>query len=144
MSGFITSADAIFTLTVQSLYNAPVTLQNWSADRAWETGEFELAETQMSVDGYLNAGYVPNPVDQTIYLSANSDSVVVFEAIMTGSQTARTVYKLGAEITLNGTSRKYTFVNGVLVRGSPTPSAGRTLEARQFGIRWERVYPAGI
>ncbi|MBO1325345.1 hypothetical protein K2X14_11600 [Acetobacter sp. TBRC 12305] len=140
----ITAANAIFTITVPGLYNAPVTLQNFAADRAWETSELEMAETEMSIDGYLNAGWVPNPVDQTISLAASSDSVVVFEAIMAAQQTARTLYRLGAEITLKATGRKYTMVNGLLRAMAPTPSAARVLEARTFSVRWQATYPAGI
>lgn len=142
--GIITSADAIFTLTVSNLYNAPITLQNFAADRAWETAEQEMAETEMSIDGYLNAAWVPNPVEQTISLSAGSDSVIVFETIIMAQNTARTVYRLGAEITLTGPGRKYTLTNGVLRSASVMPSAGRTLETRRFQVRWERVTPAGI
>ena len=35
-SDFITSADAVFTLTVKTLFNAPITLENWASNRAWE------------------------------------------------------------------------------------------------------------
>ncbi len=140
----ISAANAIFTITVAGLYNAPVTIKNFSTDRAWDVAEQNCAQTQMSIDGYLNAGFVPEPVDQTIQLSAASESVVVFEAIMTAQQTARTLYRLGAEITLTSTGRKYTMVNGVLRAMAPMPSAGRMLADRQFAVRWQAIYPAGL
>ncbi|MEE8663498.1 MAG: hypothetical protein SOH81_07955 [Acetobacter sp.] len=95
----ITSANSVFVITVTSLLQAPVTLENYAADRAWDAPELEMAETEMSVDGYMNAGWVPNPVDQTISFSAASSSVPVFEAIMAAQQTARSLYRLAGEIT---------------------------------------------
>jgi hypothetical protein len=91
----ITAANAVFTITVAGLYNAPITLQNFAADQAWDTAEQNCAETEMSVDGYLNTGWTPAPVDQVIHFSAGSESVLVFEAIMAAQQTARALFRLG-------------------------------------------------
>ena len=140
----ITAANSIFVITVTSLFNAPVRLENYATDRAWDSPELEMAETAMSIDGYLNAGFVPNPVDQTVSLSPASTSVAVFESIMAAQQTARTLYRLGGEITLTSTGRKYTMVNGLLRAASVFPAAGRVLETRTFAIRWQSVTPAGI
>ena len=140
----ISAANAIFTITVPGLYNAPVTLQNFAAGRAWDTQDQQYVETEMSVDGYLSAGFVPAPVDQTIHLAASSDSIVVFEAIMAAQQTARAIYRLGGEITLKCTGRKYPVVNGVLHGEAVAPCAGRLLGPRSCAIRWQAVYPAGV
>ena len=140
----ITSANSVFVITVASLLNAPVRLQNYAADRAWDAPELEMAETEMSVDGYLNAGWVPNPVDQTVSLSAASVSVPVFEAIIAAQQTARSLYRVNGEITLSSTGRKYTMVNGLLRAAAVLPAAGRTLETRTFAFRWQSVVPAGV
>lgn len=94
----ITAANSVFTITVPGLYNAPITLQNYAADRAFETEARELAETAMSIDGYLNAGWVPNPVTQTIALAASSESALVFEAIVMAQDSRRGLYRMGAEI----------------------------------------------
>ncbi|WP_308718997.1 phage tail fiber protein [Komagataeibacter xylinus] len=140
----ITAANSIFVITVTSLLNAPVRLENYAADRAWDAPELEMAETEMSIDGYLNAGWVPNPVDQTVSLSAASSSVPVFEAIIAAQQTARSLYRIGGEITLTSTGRKYTMVNGLLRAASVLPAAGRVLETRTFAIRWQSVTAAGV
>ncbi|WP_025885531.1 phage tail fiber protein [Asaia prunellae] len=144
MAAFITSADAIFVLTIDTLFNAPITLENWSADRAWEAAAIEQVQTRMSIDGKLNAGWVPNPVDMTLNIQPNSLSIPVFEALQTAQATARTPYQLGAEITLPGLKRKYTLTTGYLVTGSVMPAAGRLLEERSFTLRWERVIGLGI
>ncbi|OUI98157.1 hypothetical protein HK15_00375 [Acetobacter orientalis] len=140
----ITAANSVFTLTVPGLYNAPITLQNYAADRAFETESRELAETAMSIDGYLNAGWVPNPVTQTISLAANSESALVFEAIVMAQDARRGLYRMGAEIQLPAIGRKYTMVRGLLRSLVSIPGAGRVLEARRFEIVWERVLPAAL
>lgn len=140
----ITSADVVFAITVSGLLNAPFTLSNFATDKIWETAERELAETQMSVDGYLNAGWIANPVDQTISLSAASDSATIFETIVAGQDLTRTIYRVGGAITITGTGRKYTMVNGVVRSVNPIPSAGRVLDPRTFSVRWQSVTPAGV
>ncbi|XAO70918.1 MAG: hypothetical protein AAYR33_07735 [Acetobacteraceae bacterium] len=144
MARNLTSADGVFTLTVETLFNAPITLENWGTDRAWEADALDQVETQMSIDGYLNAGFIPCPVDMTLYLNAASSSVVDFEVIMTAQTTSRTIYRLDGELTLLGISRKYTFNKGVLLSGAPLPDGMRILANRAFRLRWERVFPVGF
>lgn len=140
----ISDANSVFTITVSSLFNAPVTLSNYSADRAFEVEQRELVETQMSVDGYLSAGWVPQPVRQSVSLAASSDSCLVFESIVTAQDVARTIYRIGGEIKLPSVGRRYTLLRGVLRAASPLPGAGRVLDARRFDILWERVLPAAL
>ncbi|BCZ75775.1 MULTISPECIES: phage tail fiber protein [Acetobacter] len=140
----ITAANSVYTLTVPGLYNAPITLENYAADRAFETEARELAETAMSIDGYLNAGWIPNPVTQTIALAASSESALIFEAIVMAQDARRGLYRMGAEIQIPAIGRKYTMVRGLLRSIVGVPTAGRVLEARHFEITWERVLPAAI
>ncbi|WP_215754794.1 phage tail fiber protein [Acetobacter sp. P5B1] len=140
----ITAANSVYTLTVPGLYNAPITLENYAADRAFETEARELAETAMSIDGYLNAGWIPNPVTQTIALAASSESALIFEAIVMAQDARRGLYRMGAEIQIPAIGRKYTMVRGLLRSIVGVPTAGRVLEARHFEITWERVLPATI
>ncbi|MFT8723528.1 MAG: hypothetical protein ABF443_12000 [Acetobacter malorum] len=140
----ITAANSVYTITVPGLYNAPITLENYAADRAFETEARELAETAMSIDGYLNAGWIPNPVSQTIALAASSESALIFEAIVMAQDARRGLYRMGAEIQIPAIGRKYTMVRGLLRSIVNVPTAGRVLEARHFEITWERVLPAAI
>lgn len=140
----ITAANSVYTITVPGLYNAPITLENYAADRAFETEARELAETAMSIDGYLNAGWIPNPVTQTIALAASSESALIFDAIVMAQDARRGLYRMGAEIQIPAIGRKYTMVRGLLRSIVGVPTAGRVLEARHFEITWERVLPAAI
>ena len=141
---FITSASGIMTLTIASLFDAPITLKNWGSDRAWEQEAVEMLESQMSIDGVLNRGYIPRPVNQTLTFSAASPSLIYFEAIIAAQQSTLTAISLGGELTIPATKRKYTFTNGALMTGSVAPNGGTVLEARAFTIQWEKVFPAGI
>lgn len=144
MSNLITSANAVYTLTLSALFSAPIVLENWSSDRAFEQDALEMAETQMSIDGKLNKGYVPRPVNQNLSFSAASSSLDVFEAVIAYQQQERTIIDLGATIVLPSVNRRYTFINGCLSSGSVAPNAGGTLENRGFSLVWERVIPVGI
>ena len=140
----ITAANSVDTITVPGLYNTPIALENYAADRAFETEARELAEPAMSIDGYLNAGWIPNPVTQTIALAASSESALIFEAIVMAQDARRGLYRMGAEIQIPAIGRKYTLVRGLLRSIVGVPTAGRVLEARHFEITWERVLPAAI
>lgn len=144
MADFITSADGVLTITVKDLFNAPIQLENWETDRAWETQDRAIAESRMSVDGKLNMGFIPTPTDMTLRFSPNSPSVGYFETIQTSSEQMRRPFILNAELTLPGLHRRYTFSNGHLLSLTPIPGGARTLEGRAFALRWEAVYPAGI
>lgn len=141
---FITSADGVLVITAKDLFNAPIEMENWETDRAWETQDREIAESRMSVDGKLNVGYVPSPIDMSLRFSPNSQSIAIFEAIQTASEQMRRPFILNAELTLPGLQRKYTFSNGHLRSLTPVPGGARTLEGRSFALRWEAIYPAGL
>lgn len=140
----ITSANATFTLTVQTLFNAPIILENWSANRAWEAQALKLSDTRLSIDGKLNKGFVPSAYDMTLTFQPNSNTWDVFDAIQVASRQARTVYTLNGELTLPSLERKYTFVSGCVLDVAATPNGGELIEERAVHIRWENVLPAGI
>lgn len=136
-SNLITAADATVTLAVTSLYPSPITLTNFGTDRAFEGEAVEFAETAMSVDGTLNAGYVPNPFRQTYTLSPASSFWVPLETVLTAIQTYRATYRWTGVVILPSTGRKYTLNAGVLKTATPMPNAARVLEARTFVIEWQ-------
>lgn len=143
-SGNISSADAVFVLTVQQLFNAPVILENWAAGKGWDTQALRLADTRMSMDGKLNRGFVPAPLDMTLHLSPNSPSAILFDSVATAARQGQTVYALNGEISLKGLGKKYTLTNGVLVEYSAVPNASEMLDDVTVHIRWENILPAGF
>lgn len=140
----ITSSNSTFVINVAGLFNVPVTLQNYGAERFWENENLAIAETKMSIDGKLNAGYVPNEIKQKITLSAASSSILVFETIIATTRATRSIYRINGMLTIPSLGRKYTLTNGLLTEVSISPNAAKLLEDRDFSITWENFTPAGI
>ncbi|MCL1514399.1 MULTISPECIES: phage tail fiber protein [Acetobacteraceae] len=144
-TALITSADAVFTLTVKTLFNAPITLENWATDHGWSGSQkLKLATTSLSIDGRLNKGFVPSAYHMALHFSAGSRSLPVFDAIATASRQARTVYELNGELLLHGLGQRFTFTNGCLTDYDPVPAGNTTLGNRTVNITWENVLPAGL
>ena len=140
----ITSANAIYALTVADLFTAPQQLQGFSADNVFGTEPLASAETSMGIDGFLSAGFVFVPVVQNVELQADSPSNDVFDQWWQASQINQSIFPAQGLITLLSLGRKWTLQNGVLTTFPPIPDAQKTLRPRRFGITWERVLPAPV
>jgi len=143
-NGTITSANSSFTITVPGLYNSPVQLQGYAADRAWESEGIEIGETPMGVDGHLSAGYTPQPVVQTIHLQADSPSIDLFDTIFNATKASREMYRLSGSITLPATGKAYSLTRGFLVNYKPLPDGAKTLQPVDFQIKWESINPTYV
>lgn len=141
-SSTITSANSVVSLTVPGLFDTPVQLQGYSADKAWDTAAVVLTETQIGVDGRKTAGIVFNPVKQTFSLQADSPSAQIFEAIYSAQRAARDVYYIYATITLPATGESYVCNKGTLEDYNAIASAGKVLQMRDFSINWGSIWPA--
>lgn len=139
MANIITSADAIFALTVTNLYPSAQTLEGYAADAMFALGDTEMATTVRGADGKLSAGFVFGEYLQTITIMPDSPSRDIFETWQLTSLTSKAVFRCNATIILPAISRKYTLVNGVLQRVKAIPDANRVLQAQTFQINWESV-----
>lgn len=137
MSNFITSADAILILTFND--EAPVQVTNWSSDRSWEFEDQEITETKMSIDGHLNAGFIPRPVDMNLSLSPNSNSLDLFTDAIAISQNTRRPFKIGGELTFPSLKKRHVFSNGYIIKITPVASGGTVLEAQGIHLQFERI-----
>jgi hypothetical protein len=135
----ITSANSVFTISAAGLFPIPQQLQGYSAERAWNTNNLTLAETQMSVDGRMTAGFTPNPVEQTISLQADSPSKQIFTSIMNAMKAAREIFYLSGTIDLPATGESFICTRGVLREAKPIPDAGKVLQAVDYVIVWESM-----
>lgn len=142
--GTITSANAVYTLTVANLFTSPVTLQEYSAEDIFTTGPLASAETLMGLDGVLSGGFVFVPIVQNITLQANSPSNDVFDQWWNQQQLAKDVYPANGLVVLNSIGKKWTLTNGFLTSFPPMPDAARTLRPRRFAITWNLVSPANV
>ena len=138
----ITSANSVVTITVQGLFNTPVQLFGYSADKAWDTSSVTLTETQIGVDGRKTAGFIYNAIKQTFSFQADSPSVQVFESIYAAMRAARDVYYIAATIDLPATGQSYVCNKGTLEDYNAVPSAGKVLTAREFSINWGSIQPS--
>ncbi len=135
----ITSANSVFTLVVAGLFPAPVQLQGYASDKAFTTEAIDLAEVQMGVDGRMTAGFVPNPVKQTITLQADSPSKDIFTALIQAMKTAREVFYVSGSIALPSTGESFTLTRGILTNAKQIPDAQKVLQPMDFVITWESV-----
>lgn len=139
MANTITSADAIFALTVPNLYDSAQTIEGYQADAMFALGDTEVATSIRGADGKLSAGFVFGEQLQTISIMPDSPSLNIFDTWYKTSQTAKAVFRCNATIILPAISRKYTLTNGVLQRVKVIPDANRVLQGMTFQINWENV-----
>jgi hypothetical protein len=142
MGRSITAADAVYMLSIETLYLVPQQLQEFSADDVFGTDPLENAEISMGVDGNMAAGFVFVPVRQSITLQGSSDSALVFDDWYAAEQALKTKLFCQAVIVLKSIGKKWTMNNGVLSTYPPIPDAKKVLQPRRFGITWESVSPA--
>ena len=135
----ITSANSVFTIVVPGLFPAPVQLRGYATDRAFTTEAVDLAEVHMGVDGRMTAGFVPNPVKQTITLQADSPSKDIFTALIQAMKTAREVYFVSGSIALPSTGEAFTLTRGILTNAKQIPDAQKVLQPVDYVITWESV-----
>lgn len=136
----ITSANSVFALAITDLYPAPQILQGYGADDAFMVDAVDMAEIVMGIDGTMSAGFVFNPIPQTITLMPDSPSVDIFNTLISATQTSREVFRLNATIRIPSTRMRYTLQQGVLQNGKIMPDVKKTLQAMAYKIMWQRVY----
>ena len=139
MDTTITSANSVFTIVIAGLFPAPVQLQGYASDKAFTTEALDLAEVQMGVDGRMTAGFVPNPVKQTITLQADSPSKDIFTAVIQAMKTAREVFYISGSISLPSTGESFTLTRGILTNAKQIPDAQKVLQPVDYVITWESV-----
>ncbi len=140
----ITSANAVFMLSIGALYASPQQLMNFATDDIFDVDAIQAAEAQMGVDGHLTAGHVFEPVQMKIAFMADSPSIPIFENWEANQRKVGDVYAASGSITLTGVNRQYTLNNGFLVTYPVMPSAKKVLQPRVFGITWESVTPSRL
>lgn len=140
----ITAANSIYTLAIGGLFATPQQLVGFAADAAFAGEALAPAEVMMGVDGRMSAGWVPVEQRQTISLSADSPSILLFETWYSAQQQQRELYFASAQIIMPSVKRAYSCVKGVLSNYTPLADASKTLRPRTFGITWESVRPSTI
>ena len=132
----ITSASAVFMLSIQSVYPVPQQLQGFGTDDGFLTDLVDAAEVQVGVDSVGVAGWIPRTPKQTIRLLASSLSFYVFENWIAAQDAIQDILYASATIAMPSISRKYTCNQGALMRVSTMADAKKVLANREFEITW--------
>ena len=140
----ITSANAVVMLAVAGLFPVPVQIQGFSAEKAWDTNPVVVTESQMGVDGRKTSGWVPNMVEQSYSLQADSPSKQFFNAIQRAQVATRDAYYITGSITLPSTGEAFTLTKGTLKNFPSLPNGGKVLGPMDFSIEWESIQPTLI
>ncbi len=138
----ITSADAVYILTIPGIYSTGQSLYGFAVDDVYDTESLESAEVMMGVDGYMSAGFVFVPIKQGIALMGDSPSVDIFETWYQTQQQQKDVFFAGATIAQNSLGKSYTMTKGVLTGYSPMSDAKKVMQPRKFTITWQSVTAA--
>lgn len=144
MARTITSANSVFTLVIPQVFPAPVTLQGYAVDDAFDTETVETAEAIMGVDGRMSAGFTPFITPMSIHLQADSDSIALFDDWLGAMDQAQEVYFAQGAILLPSVGRAYAMTQGVLTNAKRIPDAKKVLQPVVYMIKWEVVVPAPI
>ena len=142
--GSITAANSTYSLAINSVFPSAQILQGYAADDAFTADAVEKAVVQMGVDGRQSAGYVFNPVIQTITLMPDSPSLIIFTEWTNAMDAIREILPCTANISIPAIGKKYTLSNGVLVSYKPIPDVKKVLGPVPFKISWERVVGENI
>jgi len=144
----LTAANSTFSISIPDLYTVPQILQDFVADNPFSTSDIEVAETVVSLEGHLFAGYVPNPISQSITLLPNgglgNDSAGILVDWIQAQRTSKGIFRANANITAPSLGKVFILTNGVLKTGKVIPDARRIYQAISFTIVWENVVSVGI
>lgn len=132
----ITSANAVYMLSVASVFPSPQQIQGFGVDEAFDTEAADTAEIQLGVDGVAVSGWIPRLTRQTITLLASSPSFLLFETWVAAQDQAQAIFYATGLILIPAIGRKYSLPQGTLTRFPAMPNARRVLQQRQFTIEW--------
>lgn len=137
MAFSITSANAVFILSIAGLYTTGRQLTEFGVDDAFTTDLVDANEVQVGVDGYGVAGYIPRAPMMTIRLLASANaSFQIFENWVAAMDQLQDVMFASAVITMPSIARKYTCYRGSLAGVSTMADARKVLANREFRIHW--------
>jgi hypothetical protein len=138
----ITSSNAVYMLSIGTIYPTPQKLTNFAADAMFATDDVEPAEVGKGADGNMFAGYTPYNTPQTITIMPDSPALTMFEQWLAAMKANSTIYTANATIAIPSIGKKYTLTTGVLSRIRAIPTAQKVLAAMEYQITWDRVDPA--
>lgn len=135
----ITSANLAAYMTVRELFPAGFELQQFSTSNAVAQGDDTFAETRMSVDGQMVAGFTPSIKTVTIVLEPSSPSIKYFDTLIKAEAANKRKYWVDLSVTYPSTGMIRQYTKGVLKTGKLTPDAQATLQPITYTFDFESV-----
>ena len=142
MSGTLTGANSIITLSIETIFPTPIQLQGFAADDVADTQSIQSAETLMGVDGILSGGFVFAEVKQSITLQADSGSMNIFDQWFLAQQANLDTYVATGVLILPSLGTKWTYSRGFLTGYTPVPPIKKLAQPRKFEITWNSIKPS--
>lgn len=140
----ITSANSKLRIVVPAYYPGGFDVDDYAADNMFETGALQNTEDMMSADGKYHAGFIFNPVEQTITLMATSNAGELIDNWQAAERTAVAKFPCNMVLSVPALGAKWNFVNGVLYTLTPTPPGRRVLQPRPAVFHFESVTRSAI
>jgi hypothetical protein len=132
----ITSANAVYLLSISGVFTIPVQLQGWAVDEAFDTEAVDAAVTQVGVDGTGVAGWVPREVPQTLTLLPSSPSNDVFDSWVQAQDAIQDIIYASGSIRIPSLGKVYSMVQGVLMSYPIVSDAKKVFQPRVFKLNW--------
>lgn len=134
MSMDITSANSIVTLSCDLF---TTTLQQFSADTAYEGEDDQVAETRIGVDGKMVAGQTPNIKTVTVHLEASSPSLQYLILLKQAMEKNRKIYECQMVIAQPSIGRRITYSTGVLQSAKDLADGKKVLDPTSWTFHFE-------
>lgn len=135
----ITAANAVITLSVPDVFDAPFQLQGFMSEDAFDTDDAEPVQSRIGVDGIKSDGFVPFLTLQTFHFQADSETIDNFEIWLAQMKQAREVFRASGSMVIEAIGKQYDMVNGTMTRIKQTPDGKKVLEGQAFQITWGSV-----
>jgi hypothetical protein len=133
----ITSANAIFKLSIPGLAGVPFQLQGYAVDDAFGAEDVSPVEARMGVDGRKSAGFTPYMTKVQVHLMPDSDSIDVFDNWNLALYAAQDDVPCSATIDSPALGKSWSFNNGSLTRFKPVSDAKKVQESQSYEITFE-------
>lgn len=140
----ITSANSALAFRIAGLFDSSVPMQGYAADDAFTTDAQTIAEAVMGVDGFLSAGYTPQPIKLKVKLQADSPSQQLFDDWARAMTSSRDILYANAQLDLPGPGLSYAMTKGALTSYKPIADGKKKLDPREFEITFESCVPSPL
>ena len=135
----ITSANAVFLLSVGLLYPVAQKIEGFAADSAWAFDAINNAEIVQGVDGQTSAGWIPHLTVMTITLQPDKAGYPIFDTWFSTEEMMREKLSADGELTLSSIGKKIQLGDGFLSGGVAAPDGKKVLSPVNYKITWSSI-----